>query len=149
MNNGGTFSNTFTCYVKSHSAAYHGSHRIVEALSALRHRNYRLYWLGQLSSVLAQNIGGDRPELVSIGAHQLAAVFYASSRARLCHPNYHIDSPRRRHRRWCQPTKTHHDFFPTRFGFQLLHPRHSGNRRMDRLVACHDLGLFIGLHQSL
>ncbi len=35
-----------------------GSHRIVEALSALRHRNYRLYWLGQLSSVLAQNMEG-------------------------------------------------------------------------------------------
>ncbi|HXV82974.1 MAG TPA: MFS transporter [Candidatus Binatia bacterium] len=33
-----------------------GSHRIVEALSALRHRNYRLYWFGQLSSVLAQNM---------------------------------------------------------------------------------------------
>jgi hypothetical protein len=35
-----------------------GSDRIVEALSALRHRNYRLYWLGQLSSVLAQNMDG-------------------------------------------------------------------------------------------
>jgi MFS family permease len=35
-----------------------GSHSIVEALSALRHRNYRLYWLGQLSSVLAQNMEG-------------------------------------------------------------------------------------------
>jgi MFS family permease len=35
-----------------------GSHRIVEALSALRHRNYRLYWFGQLSSVLAQNMEG-------------------------------------------------------------------------------------------
>ena len=27
-------------------------------MSALRHRNYRLYWLGQLSSVLAQNMEG-------------------------------------------------------------------------------------------
>jgi MFS family permease len=35
-----------------------GSHRIVGALSALRHRNYRLYWLGQLPSVLAQNMEG-------------------------------------------------------------------------------------------
>ena len=35
-----------------------GSYRVVEALSALRHRNYRLYWLGQLSSVLAQNMDG-------------------------------------------------------------------------------------------
>src|SRR5215471_21083489 len=35
-----------------------GSRRIAEALSALRHRNYRLYWLGQLSSVLAQNMEG-------------------------------------------------------------------------------------------
>lgn len=31
---------------------------MVEALSALRHRNYRLYWCGQLSSVLAQNMEG-------------------------------------------------------------------------------------------
>lgn len=35
-----------------------GRHRIIEALSALRYRNYRLYWLGQLSSVLAQNMDG-------------------------------------------------------------------------------------------
>ena len=35
-----------------------GTHRIVEAVSALRHRNYRLYWFGQLSSVLAQNMEG-------------------------------------------------------------------------------------------
>jgi MFS family permease len=35
-----------------------GSRRLLEALSALRHRNYRLYWLGQLSSVLAQNMEG-------------------------------------------------------------------------------------------
>ncbi|MET0502023.1 MAG: MFS transporter [Candidatus Binatia bacterium] len=33
-------------------------HRIAAALSALRHRNYRLYWLGQLSSVLAQSMEG-------------------------------------------------------------------------------------------
>ena len=32
--------------------------RFTQALSALRHRNYRLYWLGQLSSVLAQNMEG-------------------------------------------------------------------------------------------
>jgi MFS family permease len=35
-----------------------GSQRIAQALSALRHRNYRLYWFGQLSSVLAQNMEG-------------------------------------------------------------------------------------------
>jgi MFS family permease len=33
-----------------------GGKRILEAISALRHRNYRLYWFGQLSSVLAQNM---------------------------------------------------------------------------------------------
>jgi MFS family permease len=33
-----------------------GSERLRQALSALRHRNYRLYWCGQLSSVLAQNM---------------------------------------------------------------------------------------------
>lgn len=33
-----------------------GGQRILEAISALRHRNYRLYWLGQLFSVLAQNM---------------------------------------------------------------------------------------------
>jgi MFS family permease len=33
-----------------------GGKRILEAISALRHRNYRLYWFGQLFSVLAQNM---------------------------------------------------------------------------------------------
>jgi MFS family permease len=32
------------------------SRQVLQALSALRHRNYRLYWFGQLSSVLAQNM---------------------------------------------------------------------------------------------
>jgi MFS family permease len=40
--------------VETHS----GSQRLLQAMSALRHRNYRLYWLGQLSSVLAQNMEG-------------------------------------------------------------------------------------------
>jgi MFS family permease len=35
-----------------------GSQRLLQALSALRHRNYRLYWYGQLASVLAQNMEG-------------------------------------------------------------------------------------------
>jgi MFS family permease len=35
-----------------------GSERLRQALSALRHRNYRLYWFGQLASVLAQNMEG-------------------------------------------------------------------------------------------
>jgi MFS family permease len=35
-----------------------GSQRLLQALSALRHHNYRLYWFGQLSSVLAQNMEG-------------------------------------------------------------------------------------------
>ena len=30
--------------------------RLADSLSALRHRNYRLYWFGQLSSVMAQNV---------------------------------------------------------------------------------------------
>ena len=30
--------------------------RLSQALSALRHRNYRLYWFGQLASVMAQNM---------------------------------------------------------------------------------------------
>ena len=38
--------------VKAHS----GSQRLVQSLSALKHRNYRLYWFGQLASVLAQNM---------------------------------------------------------------------------------------------
>ena len=33
-----------------------GRQRLLEAVSALRHRNYRLYWFGQLFSVLAQNM---------------------------------------------------------------------------------------------
>jgi len=35
-----------------------GSERLRRALSALRHVNYRLYWFGQLASVLAQNMEG-------------------------------------------------------------------------------------------
>ncbi|HEU4342316.1 MAG TPA: MFS transporter [Candidatus Binatia bacterium] len=34
------------------------SQRLVQALSSLRHRNFRLYWFGQLASVLAQNMEG-------------------------------------------------------------------------------------------
>ena len=37
---------------KTHS----GGQRLLQSLSALKHRNYRLYWLGQLASVLAQNM---------------------------------------------------------------------------------------------
>ena len=33
-----------------------GRRRLVAAVSALRYRNYRLYWFGQLFSVLAQNM---------------------------------------------------------------------------------------------
>lgn len=33
-----------------------GSQRVFQSLSALKHRNYRLYWFGQLASVLAQNM---------------------------------------------------------------------------------------------
>ena len=36
--------------------AISGSQRMVQSLSALKHRNYRLYWFGQLASVLAQNM---------------------------------------------------------------------------------------------
>ena len=36
--------------------ALSGSQRVVQSLSALKHRNYRLYWFGQLASVLAQNM---------------------------------------------------------------------------------------------
>ena len=40
--------------VETHS----GGQRVLQALGALRYRNYRLYWFGQLSSVLAQNMEG-------------------------------------------------------------------------------------------
>ncbi len=40
------------------TASVPGSQRLLQALSALRHRNYRLYWFGQLASVLAQNMEG-------------------------------------------------------------------------------------------
>jgi len=36
--------------------ALSGSERMMQSLSALKHRNYRLYWFGQLASVLAQNM---------------------------------------------------------------------------------------------
>ncbi len=57
---------------KAAVAIVSGSERLRSALSALRHRNYRLYWFGQLSSVLAQNMeitikqnGTTKPEPVS------------------------------------------------------------------------------------
>ena len=43
---------------KAAAQSISGSQRLLQALSALRHRNYRLYWWGQLSSVLAQNMEG-------------------------------------------------------------------------------------------
>lgn len=43
---------------KAAVATVSGSERLRNALGALRHRNYRLYWFGQLSSVLAQNMEG-------------------------------------------------------------------------------------------
>ena len=58
MKNGRAFLDTLLVMSKASATPSTGSHRIVEALSALRHRNYRLYWLGQLSSVLAQNMEG-------------------------------------------------------------------------------------------
>ena len=55
MNNGATgrFLHNMS-QANAHSAG--GGKRILEAISALRHRNYRLYWFGQLFSVLAQNM---------------------------------------------------------------------------------------------
>jgi MFS family permease len=57
MNNGAT-ERSFFWRDMSQSAAHNsaGGKRILEAISALRHRNYRLYWFGQLFSVLAQNM---------------------------------------------------------------------------------------------
>src|SRR5574342_45751 len=40
------------------AASVPGKGRLLRALSALRHRNYRLYRFGQLASVLAQNMEG-------------------------------------------------------------------------------------------
>ena len=60
MNNSGTPCRSEYNPAMSEAAveATSGSQRLLQALSALRHRNYRLYWFGQLSSVLAQNIEG-------------------------------------------------------------------------------------------
>lgn len=60
MNNGRTRITSDANFTMSQAAAEttSGSQRLLQALSALRHRNYRLYWLGQLSSVLAQNMEG-------------------------------------------------------------------------------------------
>jgi MFS family permease len=54
MKNGptGRFSKTMS-QANAHPSA---GERILDALSALRHHNYRLYWFGQLFSVLAQNM---------------------------------------------------------------------------------------------
>jgi MFS family permease len=59
MKNGPTYLRS-KCTTMSKAAVetHSGSQRLLQAMSALRHRNYRLYWLGQLSSVLAQNMEG-------------------------------------------------------------------------------------------
>ena len=59
MNNGKTLRNLRKITMsKSAAGTISGSQRLLQALSALQHRNYRLYWLGQLSSVLGQNMEG-------------------------------------------------------------------------------------------
>ena len=59
MNNGETSSPSMPLVMSKVAVETHsGSQRLLLALSALRHRNYRLYWFGQLSSVLAQNMEG-------------------------------------------------------------------------------------------
>jgi len=59
MNNGRTSIARNTLNMSKAAVETHsGSQRLLQALSALRHRNYRLYWFGQLSSVLAQNMEG-------------------------------------------------------------------------------------------
>ena len=60
MNNGvsSRFISEYASMSKAAVAMVSGSQRVRSALSALRHRNYRLYWFGQLSSVLAQNMEG-------------------------------------------------------------------------------------------
>jgi len=40
----------------SAAKAHSGSQKLVQSLSALKHRNYRLYWFGQLASVLAHEM---------------------------------------------------------------------------------------------
>ena len=59
MNNGKTLRNLRKITMsKSAAGTISGSQRLLQALSALQHRNYRLYWLGQLFSVLGQNMEG-------------------------------------------------------------------------------------------
>jgi MFS family permease len=59
MNNGETLGNLPKITMsKAAVDTISGSQRLLQALSVLQHRNYRLYWLGQLSSVLAQNMEG-------------------------------------------------------------------------------------------
>src|SRR4030095_11464376 len=138
---------TLSYDVKSHSMAFHREPPNRRRLKRAAPPQLPPLLAGPALLRAGAKYGGDRPELVSLGTHRLAAAAWIDG-TRLCDPNHYVDSPRRRRRRSCRP-KTHHDFFPTRFSFHLLHSRYSGNRRMDRLVACNDLGLFIGVHQSL
>jgi hypothetical protein len=115
-----------------------GSHRIAEALGALRHRNYRLYWFGQLSSVLAQNMEGIAQSWLVLELTNSPLLLGLTGLA----------FARRGHCRLRRP-KTHNDFLPTWFGFHLLYSRQSRDRWMDRIVAGNDVGLSIGVHQSL
>src|SRR5262249_23596271 len=105
-----------------------------------------LYWFGQLSSVLAQNMEGIAQSWLVLELTNSPLLLGLTGLA-FAIPTI-VDSTRRRRCRSRRP-KTHNDFLPTWFGFYLLHSRHSRDRWMDRIVAGYDLGLFIGVHQSL
>jgi len=56
MNNDATVASFDHNMSQSNAHSSGGGKRILDAVSALRHRNYRLYWFGQIFSVLAQNM---------------------------------------------------------------------------------------------
>ena len=93
--------------------------RLSLALSALRHRNYRLYWFGQLASVLAQNmeyVAQSWLVLELTNSPLLLGLTGLSSGD----SDDHFNSRRRRHRRPRRPPP-HHDRRPIRRRADLFH----------------------------
>ena len=132
---------------KAAVAIVSGSERLRSALSALRHRNYRLYWFGQLSSVLAQNMEGVAQSWLVLELTD-SPLLLRSHRFEFRSADDSSDSVRRRH---CRPRRSppHHDFVPEHLCIDVFSARHTNRPRMGGALACHGLGFPFGLRARL
>ena len=75
-----------------------GSQRLIQSISALSHRNYRLYWFGQLSSVLAQNMEAVAQSWLVLELTN-SPLLLGLTGLTFTHPDDRSHAARRRHRR--------------------------------------------------